>query len=602
MTDALFLIDPMSCNLNILVDHFIQTGTPAQNFKALFLFFEKLGVFLCPFSNLITTVSMKIAIAQLNFHIGNFDGNVEKMLKSIEEAKAQAADIICFSELSTCGYPPRDFLEFDDFIKKAEEAVARLAKAADGIAVVVGSPSKNPVIEGKDLFNSAYFLADQEVLQVQHKALLPTYDIFDEYRYFEPASEFKVVEYKGKRIALTVCEDIWNIGNENPLYTICPMDELMPQQPDFILNLSASPFNYNQADTRIHVVRSNVERYGIPMFYINHAGAQTELIFDGGSLVMSANGNIHDELPYFEECLRVYDLEEVKRGEINREQVKNKMAMIHDAIVLGVKDYFGKLGFEKAILGLSGGIDSAVTAVLAARALGNENVRVVLMPSQFSSDHSVQDAKDLAENLGLQYDVIEIEKVYHSYLKLLEPQFAGMPFNITEENLQARIRGMILMAMSNKFGHIVLNTSNKSEAAVGYGTLYGDMCGGLSVIGDVYKTEVFELARYINKDGEIIPENTIIKPPSAELRPNQKDSDSLPEYDILDKILYQYIEKRQGPQEIIELGFEEALVRRALRLVNINEFKRHQTAPVIRVSSKAFGMGRRMPIVGKYLS
>jgi len=545
---------------------------------------------------------MKIAIAQLNFLIGDFQGNVDKMLQSVDKAKDQGADIICFSELSTCGYPPRDFLEFDDFIKLAEQAIDRLAKAAEGIAIVVGSPSKNPVVEGKDLFNSVYFLADGKVKQVQHKALLPTYDIFDEYRYFEPGTEFNIVEYKGKRIALTVCEDIWNIGNENPLYTVCPLDELKPQNPDFILNVSASPFSYKQAESRIHVVRSNVERYGIPMFYVNHAGAQTELIFDGGSLVMSANGKIHDELPYFEECIRVYELDEVMKGEEDRPQVKDKMSLIHDAIVLGVKDYFGKLGFKKAILGLSGGIDSAVTAALAVRALGKENVRVVLMPSQYSSDHSVNDAKELAENMGIEYDIIAIKDVYDSYMNLLEPQFAGLDFNVTEENIQARIRGMILMAMSNKFGNIVLNTSNKSEAAVGYGTLYGDMCGGLSVIGDVYKTEVFELARFINKDGEVIPENTITKPPSAELRPNQKDSDSLPEYDILDAILYQYIEQQQGPQEIIDMGYDEALVRRALRLVNINEFKRYQTAPVIRISPKAFGMGRRMPIVGKYLS
>ena len=317
---------------------------------------------------------------------------------------------------------------------------------------------------------------------------------------------------------------------------------------------------------------------------------------------MSPNGNIYDELPYFEECIKTYELDEVVKGEKSNEQVKEKMALIHDAIVLGVKDYFGKLGFKKAILGLSGGIDSAVTAVLAERALGKENVRVVLMPSKYSSDHSVDDAVDLAKNLGLEYDIISIKDTYDAYLKMLAPQFEDQPFNIAEENLQARIRGMILMAMSNKFGHIVLNTSNKSEAAVGYGTLYGDMCGGLSVIGDVYKTETFELARFINKDGEVIPKNTITKPPSAELRPNQKDSDSLPDYDILDQVLYQYIEKRQGPKELIGMGFDEKLVTRILRLVNINEFKRYQTAPMLRVSEKAFGMGRRMPIVGKYLS
>lgn len=545
---------------------------------------------------------MKIAIAQLNFHIGNFDGNVDKMLQAVGTAKEQDADIVCFSELATCGYPPRDFLEFDDFIDQAEQAVQRLAEAAQDIAIVVGSPSRNPVIEGKDLYNSAFFLADGKIQQVQHKALLPTYDIFDEYRYFEPASEFKVVEYKGQKIALTICEDIWNIGNENPMYAICPMDELMPQSPDFILNLSASPFSYTHAESRIHVVRANVARYGIPLFYVNHAGAQTEIIFDGGSIIMSPNGKLHEELPYFTECVKTFELAEVIKGEREVEQTKNKIALIHDAIVLGVKDYFGKLGFKKAIIGLSGGIDSALTTVLAVKALGKENVRVLLMPSQYSSGHSVKDAEDLAKNLGIQYDIIAIKSVYDSYMDLLGPHFEGLAFNVTEENIQARTRGMLLMAMSNKFGHIVLNTSNKSEAAVGYGTLYGDMCGGLSVIGDLYKTEAFELARYINKDEEVIPVNTITKPPSAELRPNQKDSDSLPDYDILDEVLFQYIEKRQGPKELIEMGFEEKLVRRILRLVNINEFKRYQTAPVIRVSPKAFGMGRRMPIVGKYLS
>ena len=545
---------------------------------------------------------MKIAVAQLNFHIGNFEGNVKKMLKAVATAKKQGADIVCFSELATCGYPPRDFLEFDDFIRLADEAVQTLAKAAKGIAIVVGSPSKNPKIEGKDLFNSAYFLANGKVQHVQHKTLLPTYDIFDEYRYFEPATEFKIVKYKGKRIALTVCEDIWNIGNDNPMYDICPMDELMPQKPDFMINVSASPFSYNHSKNRIHVLKSNVERYKVPIFYINHAGAQTEIIFDGGSLIMSPNGNVFEELPYFKESIKTFDLNEVKKGKTSKVQPKNKMKLIHDAIVLGVKDYFGKLGFKKAILGLSGGIDSALTAVLATKALGKKNVRVVLMPSKFSSDHSVNDAVALAENLGIQYDIVPIKNIYKSYLKELKPFFGDLPFNVTEENLQARSRGMILMAMSNKFGNIVLNTSNKSEAAVGYGTLYGDMCGGLSVIGDLYKTEVFELCRWINRRKEIIPNNTITKPPSAELRPNQKDSDSLPDYDILDEILFQYIEKTQGPNEIIEMGFDPKLVRRVLRLVNINEFKRYQTTPVIRVSSKAFGMGRRMPIVGKYLS
>ena len=545
---------------------------------------------------------MKIAIAQLNYHIGNFAGNLQKMLDAVATAKEQGADIVCFAELATCGYPPRDFLEFDDFIELAEESVAELAKAAQDIAIVVGSPRKNPVIEGKDLYNAVYFLADGKVLHRQHKALLPTYDIFDEYRYFEPATEFNVVEYQGKRIALTVCEDLWNLGNENPMYTICPMDEMMPQKPDLMINVSASPFSHQQATERLKVLKANVEAYALPLFYVNQSGAQTEIIFDGGSVVMSPDGKVYDELPYFRETIRTYDLDIVQKGGAENLQSKDKIALIHDAIVTGVRDYFGKLGFKKAVLGLSGGIDSAVTAVLAARALGRENVRCLLMPSQFSSDHSVNDARELAENLGVQYDIIPIQPMYDSFMEALKPHYWATEFNIAEENIQARARGILNMAFSNKFGHIVLNTSNKSEMAVGYGTLYGDLCGGLSVIGDVYKTDVFRLAHYINKEREIIPENTITKPPSAELRPDQKDSDSLPDYDVLDEVLYQYIELRKSPQDLIEQGFDEVLVRRILRLVNINEFKRYQTAPVLRVSPKAFGMGRRMPIVGKYLS
>lgn len=544
---------------------------------------------------------MKIAIAQLNYHIGHFEHNLNKMLEAVKEAKEQTADIVVFGELAVTGYPPRDFLEFDDFITQAENVVHELTKAAHGIAIVVGAPCRNPIVEGKDLFNSAYFLADGEIKHTQHKALLPTYDIFDEYRYFEPGTEFKVVEYKGKKIALSVCEDIWNVGNENPLYTICPLDEMHPQGPDFILNLSASPFDFDHAKDRVHVLKANMERYGVPMFYVNHVGSQTEIIFDGGSLVMSPDGQVYDELPYFEECIRTYDVEEVRKGGRNREQERDKMTLIHDGLVIGIRDYFNKLGLKSAILGLSGGIDSAVVAVLAQRALGAGNLRVILMPSQFSSDHSINDARKLAKNLNVQYDTIFIEDIYKSYETALSTHFAGTPFNVTEENIQARIRGMLLMAMSNKFGNILLNTSNKSEAAVGYGTLYGDMAGGLSVIGDVYKTEVYELARYMNKDEEVIPENIIVKPPSAELRPDQYDSDSLPDYDILDAILFQYIEKRKGPRELEAMGFDTDLVKRVLRLVNINEFKRAQVAPVLRISNKAFGMGRRMPIVGRYL-
>lgn len=545
---------------------------------------------------------MRIALAQIDYHIGNFEGNLSKMLAAVESAKEQGADLICFGELAVCGYPPRDFLEFDDFIRRSQASVEALKQISQGIGIVVGAPSRNPVKAGKDLYNSAYFLSEGDVIGIQHKALLPTYDIFDEYRYFEPATSFQTITFKGKKIALSICEDIWNVGNENPLYTICPLDEMMHEKPDFILNLSASPFDYAHAAARIQVVRANVERYGIPMFYSNNTGAQTDIIFDGGSLVMSPDGLVFDEMPYFEECLKVYDLDEVLRGGCRSEQPKIKVQLIHDALVLGIRDYFRKLGFKKAILGLSGGIDSAVTVVLAVKALGAENVRVLLMPSQFSSGHSVDDARQLAENLGVAYDIIAIRPMYEAFETALKTQFEGQPFNVTEENIQARIRGALLMAMSNKFGHILLNTTNKSEMSVGYGTLYGDMCGGISVLGDVYKTEVYELANYLNTAAEVIPQNSIVKPPSAELRPGQKDSDSLPPYEILDPLLFQYIECRQGPRELIDMGFEEALVKRVLRMVNINEFKREQAAPVLRVSSKGFGMGRRMPIVGKYLS
>ncbi len=562
---------------------------------------------------------MKIAVAQLNYHIGNFEANYEKMHKAINDAKAQQVDIIIFSELSVCGYPPRDFLEFSDFIKRCDEVIKQLAALSENIAIVVGSPSVNDNVLGKDLFNSAYFLAEGKVQQVVHKTLLPTYDVFDEYRYFEPNTDFNVVYFKDKKIALTVCEDLWNVGNDNPLYTVCPMDELIKQQPDFIINISASPFDYNHAEDRKRVLKANCDLYHLPIFYVNHVGAQTELIFDGGSLVMNADGSVCDELPYFEEAIKYFEIqnlkfkilevtENIKEGNDNpspltpRFPPHSKMSLIHDALVLGIKDYFRKLGFQKAILGLSGGIDSAIVVCLAEKALGKENVWAVLMPSQFSSDHSVNDAVLLAENLGVKYDIIPIKNSFDMLLETLQPQFQNLPFGLAEENLQARIRANILMALSNKFGYILLNTSNKSEAAVGYGTLYGDMCGGLAVIADVYKTEVYELARYINREQEIIPENIITKAPSAELRPNQKDSDSLPDYEILDQILFKYIEQRKGPKELVDMGFDAALVNRVLKLVNTNEYKRHQTPPILRVSPKAFGMGRRMPIEGKYLS
>ena len=543
---------------------------------------------------------MKIAIAQLNYHIGHFEQNFEKIQSAIQDAERVKADIILFGELAVCGYPPRDFLEFSDFLHKCEEVIESIKPLTKNVAVVIGAPSKNPNIEGKDLFNSAYFIADGEIKGVSHKALLPTYDVFDEYRYFEPCNEFKVIEYKGQKIAITICEDIWNIHNENPLYDVCPMDILIKQKPDFILNLSASPFTYKQAEARKDIVRANAKRYGVPLFYANHVGAQTELIFDGGSLAANSKGEIIAELPYFEECIELIDSSEIDTL-IPIEQKMSKIERVHLALVCGIKQYFNKLGFTKATLGLSGGIDSAVVLALTVEALGKDNVLSVLMPSQYSSDHSVDDSLEMVDNLKSPYKIIPIKDMYYNVESNLTPHFEGKEPDVTEENIQARLRGLTLMALSNKLGYILLNTTNKSEAAVGYGTLYGDMCGGLSVIGDLYKGQVYELAHHINKDGEIIPENIITKAPSAELRPDQKDSDSLPDYDILDAVLFHYIEERLGPKEIIALGYEEFLVNRILRLVNMSEWKRHQMAPVLRVSPKAFGMGRRVPIVAKYL-
>lgn len=574
---------------------------------------------------------MKIALAQQNYHIGNFESNIKKIISAIKEAKQNQAGLVVFSELCVCGYPPRDFLEFEDFIHKCYAAVEEIKQHSDGIGVIIGAPERNKEKRGKDLFNAAWFLYNKEVVAVVRKTLLPTYDVFDEYRYFEPAYEWGIVKFKDRRIALTICEDVWNLG-DNPLYRECPMDKLILQQPDLMINISASPFDYDHDEDRKEIVKANVLKYNLPMLYCNAVGSQTEIVFDGGSLVYDANGNLVKEMKYFEEDLVVVDIPGASTEPTNKKieqpaivsgktdvemrvskvsnpdkiidflTAPNNIRQIHDALILGIRDYFGKMNFTRAILGSSGGIDSAVTLALACEALGAENVRAILMPSPYSSDHSVNDAVKLSENLGNAYDIVPIKNIYESFLDTLNPIFGDLPFSLAEENIQSRTRGNLLMAISNKFGYILLNTSNKSELATGYGTLYGDMAGGLSVLGDVYKMQVYALAKYINRNKETIPQNIITKPPSAELRPNQKDSDSLPEYDILDKLLYQYIERRQGPKEIIAMGIDTALVTRVLRMVNLNEYKRNQFCPIIRVSSKAFGVGRRVPIVGKYLS
>jgi NAD+ synthase (glutamine-hydrolysing) len=565
---------------------------------------------------------MKIALAQQNYHIGNFEENTSKIIEGINWAKKEGADLVVFSELCVCGYPPRDFLEFNDFINKCYEAIDLIKAHADTIGVLVGSPARNQAREGKDLFNATFLLYEKEIKAEIHKTLLPNYDVFDEYRYFEPAFDWKVMQFKGKKLAVTICEDIWNMG-DNPLYRITPMEMLMPQQPDVMINLSASPYNYAQDVVRNSIVKAHTLKYRLPMLYCNTVGSQTEIVFDGGSLVYDINGRMVKEMKYFEEDYAVFDLEKLNQPAKEESQAtpyyysatdvgrnddtiryltnEKNIDEIYHALVLGIGDYFRKMGFSKAILGASGGIDSAVTQALAVAALGKENVRAVLMPSPYSTSHSVSDAELLSQNLENPYDILPIRNIYESFLHELKPVFKDLPFSIAEENIQSRTRGNLLMAIANKFNYILLNTSNKSELATGYGTLYGDMAGGLGVLGDVYKMQVFALARYINRGKEVIPGSILTKPPSAELRPNQKDSDSLPEYDILDRVLYEYIELRKGPKEIIDKGYDPVLVKRILKLVNTNEYKRNQFCPIIRVSSKAFGIGRRVPIVGKYL-
>jgi len=548
---------------------------------------------------------MKLALAQLNYHIGNFEYNTNKIIQEIKKAETEGAEIVVFSELAICGYPPYDLLDKKDFVYKCIENIKAIAKECNNIAAVIGGPSINTSNKGKQLYNSAYFLSEGKINSIHNKSLLPNYDIFDEYRYFEPNTEFQLVNYKGKKIAISICEDLWdkqtsdNSFSKEELYTLSPIEELIKGKPDFLINIAASPFSHKQRAIRTNILTTYAKQYKLPIVYVNQVGAQTELIFDGDSSFINSEGKINTKLSYFEEDFKIIDTDDTSSIAIEygkEEYMKN----IHNALVLGMKDYFSKMGFSKATLGLSGGIDSAVTVVLAVRALGKENVRVLLLPSKYSSDHSIKDAIDLANNLGIQYETIGIQDIFDKYQEALSPIFNDLPFNVTEENIQARIRGGLMMALSNKFGHILLNTSNKSESAVGYGTLYGDMNGGLAVLGDLYKTDVFKLAYYMNKDEEVIPLNSIVKPPSAELRPDQKDSDSLPDYDILDNILHLYIEENKSVEDIIGFNFDKKTVERIIRLVNMNEYKRFQTAPILRISSKAFGYGRKIPLVAKY--
>ena len=548
---------------------------------------------------------MKVAFAQLNYTIGDFLGNSEKIIESIEKARNRGAELVVFSELSVTGYYPHDLLEKKEFIAKAAKSIEKISKKCNGIAAIVGAPRINESDRGKKLYNSAFFLADGKIQYIQNKTLLPTYDIFDEYRHFEPNRDFSIVNYKGEKIAITICEDLWdeqptaNEFGKDKLYQVSPIEELVKFNPDFMVNISASPFSYNQEGWRKNVLINKAKKYKLPILYLNQVGAQTELVFDGGSVFIDSNGDVVKELAYFEEDFLLVDT--INPGVKQLQKKSEYIVKIHDALVLGIRDYFRKMGFKRATLGLSGGIDSALTLSLAVQALGIENVHVLLMPSKYSSDHSVEDARKLAENLKIRYDIIQIQGAVDQFEKELAPLFVETNPDITEENIQARARGIYVMAIANKFGYILLNTTNKSESAVGYGTLYGDMNGGLSVLGDVYKTDVFKMSRYINRHTEIIPENTITKPPSAELRPDQKDTDSLPDYEILDGILFRFIELNKSPEEIVADGFDAETVNRVIRMVNMNEYKRFQAPPILRISSKAFGFGRKMPLVAKYL-
>ena len=547
---------------------------------------------------------MKISLAQLNYHIGNFEQNFQKIKNTIEKAKSENCDLVVFSELAICGYFPFDLLEKHSFIENCQNYLLKIAEISNDIAVIVGLPTFNHSEKGKNLYNSAAFIENGKVVRIVNKTLLPNYDVFDEYRYFEVNNNFNIIEYQGFRIALTICEDLWDsqkiYGNFDieKVNEISVVDEIIKLNPDICINISALPYSHNQTETRQNILIEKSKKYALPIIYVNQVGANSDLIFDGGSLVLNKNGEVLKECKYFEEDFQIIDFSINNKNSVIMRQENNRISSIYNALVLGVRDYFAKNNFKKAVLGLSGGIDSAVTLAIAIEALGNENVMSILMPTKYSSDHSISDSLKMIKRTNSSYQIINIEHIRNAFLDTMSEVFLGTKENVTEENVQARIRGTVLMAYSNKFGNILLNTSNKSEFAVGYSTLYGDMNGALSVLGDVYKTDVYALANYINDTkGHLIPQNIITKAPSAELRPDQKDQDSLPPYDILDKILFSYIEQKLSTKEIIENGFSPEIVEKVIKMVNNNEFKRFQAAPILKISSKSFGYGRHFPIV-----
>jgi NAD+ synthase (glutamine-hydrolysing) len=543
---------------------------------------------------------VKIALGQINPTIGDFSGNSKKIIDFSRRAHAFGADLTMFPELSVCGYPPRDLLEKPAFVARCQQAVKEIAEAVPEITIICGFVSPAAVETGKSVMNSAAVLRDGKIQFVQSKILLPTYDVFDEVRYFDPAASQKVLPLAGKQLALTICEDAWNDKHfwHRRLYSIDPVDDLLHAGGNLVLNISASPYHMGKRELRQKMLQTIARDNKVPVVLVNQVGGNDSLIFDGSSMALGPDGSIIAQAKSFEEDLICFDSETLS-GDIH-EQTEAGIPSVYAALVLGTRDYVRKCGFSKVIIAISGGIDSALTAAIAVDALGKENVTGVAMPSQYSSEHSVKDAKDLACNLGIRFEMVPISPIFNSYRTALSGVFAEWPENVAEENIQSRIRGNIVMAMSNKFGHLVLTTGNKSEVAVGYCTLYGDMVGGLGVISDVPKTMVYELSHFVNSRKPVIPQSTLVKPPSAELRPGQKDSDTLPPYEILDNILEDYVEDYHSADQIAcERGYDIKVVRDVIRMIERSEYKRQQAAPGLKITPKAFGMGRRFPIAQK---
>jgi NAD+ synthetase len=542
---------------------------------------------------------MKIGIAQINAVVGDFPGNAKRILAAYRECLEKGADLVVTPEMSLVGYPPRDLVFKSQFVPKCLQALDYLADESKDVPLLVGYVDFNSENTGKPFHNAAAWLEKGEIRARFFKTLLPTYDVFDESRYFEPARSNEPFEWKGKRFGITICEDIWTDSYlQRPYYDRDPVDALCANGVDLVINLSASPFHLGKPGNRRMMLSEVAREAKAPVVYCNSIGGHDQLLFDGHSMLIDESGKVTAQLDGFTEQCRVVDV--FAKGEVE-EIATDDAEQLYDALVLGLRDYTWKCGFSTVCLGLSGGIDSALTAAIAADAIGAENVRGLTMPSPYSSRGSVDDSFHLAKLLGIGCEEVSISDAFESVKGTLAPLFEGKAEDVTEENIQARLRGVLLMALSNKENHLLLTTGNKSELAVGYCTIYGDMCGGLAVISDLPKTKVFEVARWINRNGERIPWNTIEKPPSAELRPDQKDQDSLPEYEVLDAILELYVEQHLGAEEIMEKGFDETMVRWIQRRVDLNEWKRQQAAPGLRVTSKAFGMGRRMPIAQKFV-